>query len=79
MKKNKSKYEKTIRKAMIEQDVDRNELSDYIEYNGASNLMAVIKIGSLGNRFHVKLCKKLKLDVGDLLKLKLESRYEGSK
>lgn len=75
----KSKYEKTIRIAMIENDVDRNELSDYIEYNQGSNLMTAIKTGSLGDRFHPALCDRLDLDLGDLLKLKLEAKYDSSK
>ena len=79
MKHIRSDYDKTIRKAMIEQDVDRNELSDYCGYSDGCNIMQSIKTGSLGDQFHVDLCKILKLDLGELLLLKLKARYESSK
>lgn len=79
MKHKRSDYDKTIRKAMIEHDIDRNELSDCCGYNGGANLMTGFKNGTVGDKYHVDICEKLKLDLGEILKLKLESKYDSSK
>lgn len=70
MKKSKSKYEVVIRKAMLENDIGRNELANAMGYNSGANLMTAIKKGTLGDKYNAPLAKELKIDEDMLLELK---------
>ena len=67
-----SLFETKIKDSMHSLRINRDTLSDKIFYNTGSNLMTAIKNRNLSDVFLVRLCKVLKLDLGDLFKLKVK-------
>ena len=71
-------FEKVIRKACIDEGISLAELSIIVEYNSPANFSTAIKHCTLGDKYLVPVSRRLKQDVGELFKLKLESRNESS-
>jgi len=67
----KSEFDITIRKAMLDLGFSWDMLAEEIEYNTGSNLITAIRTRKLRDDFLVKLCKVLKLDLGEIFKLKV--------
>ena len=67
----KSEFELAIRKAMLDNGYSWIMLAELIGYNNSSNLIAAVRTRKLSDGFLVSLCELLRLDVGELFKLKV--------
>ena len=67
------RFETDVRDAMYTLRINREQLSDKINYNDGGNLMTAIKNRNLSDAYLVKLCKVLKLDLGKMFVLKVKN------
>ena len=71
----KTRLEKAVFIAMMEHGFTWESLAEAVGHSAASNLHTSIKTGSIRERRFIKMCEVLKLDINEMMKLKLQ-RHE---